>query len=355
MALFLGLAALIWAIGWMMRTPQQARWLMIGLLYVVIVAALILLPRGAPLRETLGGSAANWLALGALVAMGFAYSAALKRVKARVRPENLPVDAADPAAPQPAPGPLSDGEIDRYARHIVLREVGGPGQRALKEASVLVIGAGGLGAPVLQYLAAAGVGTIGVIDDDVVTADNLQRQVIHTDRRVGMPKVFSAEQAMKGLNPYIDVRPYNRRLEEAIARDLVADYGLVLDGSDNFDTRYLANRVCAAAGVPLIAGAIAQWEGQISLYDTARGTPCFECVFPERPAPGLVPTCAEAGVIGPLPGVVGALMALEAVKHIAGAGTGLGGAMLIFDGLHGETRRMTLARRPDCAVCAAAS
>jgi len=353
MTLFLTLATIILIGGWLTRTPMQARWLMIGLVYVVIVAALILLPEGAPLRATLGGEAAAWLALGALVAMGLAYSAVLRRLRARVLPENRPVDPENPAAAPPPRGPMSDGELDRYARHIILREVGGPGQKALKTARVLVIGAGGLGAPVLQYLAAAGVGTIGVIDDDTVSADNLQRQVIHTDARIGMPKVFSAEAAIRALNPYVTVRPYHRRLREDIAADLLADYDLVLDGSDNFDTRYLVNRACAAAGRPLIAGAIAQWEGQISLYDPTRGTPCFECVFPDRPAPGLVPSCAEAGVIGPLPGVVGSMMALEAVKHIAAAGTPLAGEMLIFDGLHGETRKMRLARRPDCPVCGA--
>lgn len=351
MALFIGIAALIWIIGWIMKTPHQARWYMIGLLYVIVVALVVVLPPGTPLRQALGGSAANWLTLGALVAIGFGYSVVLRRVRARVRPENRPVDPDDPAAPQPSVGPLSDGELERYARHIVLREVGGPGQKALKDASVLVIGAGGLGAPALQYLAAAGAGTIGVIDDDVVAASNLQRQVIHSDRTIGMPKVFSAEQAMKGLNPYVTVRPYNRRLTDAIATELVAEYDLVLDGSDNFDTRYLVNRACTAAGTPLVAGAIAQWEGQLSLYDPATGTPCYQCIFPEAPAPGLAPSCAEAGVIGPLPGVVGAMMALEAIKHITGAGATLAGQMLIYDGLWGETRRVTLAAREDCPVC----
>ncbi len=354
MALFLLCAGLIWAIGWKMAVPRQARWHMIGLLYVIVVALVVVLPEDTALSRALGGSAATWLVLGALVAIGFGYSLFLQWLKARVRPENLPVDATDPAAPQPAKGPLSDGEIERYARHIVLREVGGPGQRSLKDAKVLVIGAGGLGAPALQYLAAAGVGTIGVIDDDIVSASNLQRQVIHSDRTIDMPKVFSAEAAMKGLNPFITVRPYNRRFDDTVAQDLVRDYDLVLDGSDNFDTRYRANAACVAARVPLIAGAIAQWEGQVGLYDPARGTPCFACVFPQAPAPGLAPSCAEAGVIGPLPGVVGSMMALEAVKHVTGAGRTLKSQLLIFDGLHGETRTMATAPRPGCPVCGGA-
>jgi len=348
MALFLTLAAAIWGVGWLMQTPHQARWLLIGLLYVLTVAVLIVLPPGSGLRAALGGSAANWLSLGALVALGFGYSRVLRRVRACVRPETRPAEPPD-ATPD---GPLGDGELDRYARQIVLRELGGTGQMALKRARVLVIGAGGLGAPVLQYLSAAGVGTIGVIDDDTVEPSNLQRQVIHSDRTTGMPKVFSAEAAMKGLNPYITVRPYHRRFTAEIAAELVGEYDLVIDGSDNFDTRYLANRVCAAAGVPLVAGAIAQWEGQVSLYDPAHGMPCFECVFPEAPAAGLAPSCAEAGVVGPLPGVVGAIMALEAIKHVARAGETLAGTMLVFDGLYGESRKIALSRREDCPVCA---
>jgi molybdopterin/thiamine biosynthesis adenylyltransferase len=201
------------------------------------------------------------------------------------------------------------------------------------------------------YLAGAGVGTIGVIDDDVVDHTNLQRQIIHADPRIGMAKVQSADIAMKALNPFITVRPYERRLTEEIAAELLADYDLVLDGSDNFDTRYLVNRVCAQGGVPLIAAAITQWEGQISLYDPARGGPCYACVFPVRPADGLVPTCAEAGVAAPLPGILGAMMAMEAVKQITGAGEGLMGRLVIHDALYGETRSITVKSRADCKVC----
>ena len=219
---------------------------------------------------------------------------------------------------------------------------------------MLVIGAGGLGAPVLQYLAAAGVGTIGLIDDDLVDNSNLQRQVIHTDARIGMPKVHSAAEAMAALNPFVTVRPYQRRLTDAIAGELFDDYDLVLDGSDNFDTRYLVNRTCAQKGVPLVAAALTQWEGQISLYDPANGTPCYECIFPERPAPGLVPSCAEAGIVGPLPGIVGSMMAVEAIKAITGAGEGLRGRMMIHDALFAETRVLAMKPRADCPVCGTA-
>lgn len=356
MTLFLAMSALIWGIGWKMGAPRQARWLLIGLLYVLIVALLVVLPRGSGLRAMLGGSAGNWLALGALVGLGFLYSMGLQRLRAMVRPENRAPDDTPPAAPEPAgDGPLTDAELDRYARHIMLRELGGPGQRALRRARVLVIGAGGLGAPVLQYLTAAGVGMIGVIDDDTVSLSNLQRQVIFGTDDIGRPKVFAARDAMARLNPLVTVRCYNRRLTPDIAAELAGDYDLVIDGSDNFDTRDMVNRACVAAGVPLVSGAIAQWEGQVGVYAPSRGGPCYACVFPQAPAPGSAPSCAEAGVIGPLPGVVGSMMAAEAVKLIAGAGTPLIGRLVIFDALEGESRGIHAACRPDCAVCGATS
>jgi molybdopterin/thiamine biosynthesis adenylyltransferase len=279
------------------------------------------------------------------VALVLGYRALLGRLQSRAKAadsERVPVKAG---------GTFSETELDRYARHIVLRELGGPGQKQLKQAKVLVIGAGGLGAPALQYLAAAGVGTIGVIDDDVVDNGNLQRQVIHRDANIGVPKVFSAAEAMKAQNPYVDVRPYNRRLTEDISAELMKDYDLVLDGTDNFETRYLANRMAVEAGKPLISGALSQWEGQLSVFHPADATPCYQCIFPQAPDPGLAPSCAEAGVLGPLPGVVGAMMAVEAIKVIVGTGQPLLGEMMIYDALWGETRKIALKRRPDCPVC----
>jgi molybdopterin/thiamine biosynthesis adenylyltransferase len=255
-----------------------------------------------------------------------------------------------PEAPKPA-GSFSDAEVQRYARHILLREIGGAGQKRLKAARVLVVGAGGLGSPALLYLAGAGVGTISVIDDDVVEGSNLQRQIIHADQRIGMPKVFSAEIAMRALNPFIAVKPYNRKLTEDIALDLIADHDLVLDGTDDLDTRYLVNRSCVTAAVPLISGALTQWEGQLGLYDPSRGGPCYACVFPTRPDAELIPTCAEAGVAAPLPGIIGAMMAMEAVKHLTGAGETVRGRLMIHDALYAETRVITTKRRPDCHVC----
>lgn len=246
---------------------------------------------------------------------------------------------------------LSPTELDRYARHIMLREIGGPGQKKLRKTKVLVVGAGGLGAPVLQYLAAAGVGTIGVIDDDTVSLSNLQRQVLFDEGQLGKPKVFAAQQRLKLLNPFVTVLPYNRRLTADIAEDLFTEYDLVLDGTDSFAARQIINAACAATKTPLVWGAISQWEGQVTVFDPASGAPCFQCVFPKPPAEGQAPTCAEAGVVGALPGVIGSLMATEAIKLITGAGTVLKGELLIFDALEGQTRKIRIKRDPGCEVC----
>ena len=344
MFLVLGLAALIWGLGTALRIPQNARWLMLGLLFVAVMFVHVVLPAGHPLRLATGESPALWLMLGAAVALILGYRWILNRVKEQAK--TIEEDRV-----QAASGPFSDTELNRYARHIVLREIGGSGQKALKDARVLVIGAGGLGAPALQYLGAAGVGQIGVIDDDAVENANLQRQVIHTDARIGMPKVFSAQDALTAQNPFVTIRPYHRRLTEEIAEPLFAEYDVILDGTDNFDTRYLSNRIAAGLGKPLISGALTQWEGQISVFDPAHGAPCYECVFPKAPDPSLAPSCAEAGVLGPLPGVIGAMMAVETVKLITEAGSVLRGQMLIYDALYAETRLIRLKRRVDCPIC----
>ncbi|WP_068306545.1 HesA/MoeB/ThiF family protein [Pararhodobacter sp. CCB-MM2] len=345
MLTILVLAAVLTALGWVFGVPMRLRLAGLGLIWLAMVVAHLVLPEGAPFRAATGGDVRPWLVLALLALAVFGYRAMLKalRKRAAIREAETMPETKKPL--------FSEAELNRYARHMMLREVGGPGQRRLKEAKVLVIGAGGLGAPALLYLAAAGVGTIGVVDDDSVESSNLQRQIIHSDLTVGMPKVFSAQEQMEALNPFITVKPYHRRLDETAAEALFAEYDLILDGTDNFDTRYMANRVAARLGKALVAAAITQWEGQISVYDPARGGPCYECVFPERPAPGLVPSCAEAGVIAPLPGVLGAMMAMEAVKLITGAGESLRGAMLIYDGLYAETRRIGLKPRADCPVC----
>ncbi|MEP2641302.1 molybdopterin-synthase adenylyltransferase MoeB [Roseobacter sp.] len=344
MFLVLLMAAGLWGLGAMMGAPRATRLTMIGLLYVGVLIIQVTLPDGSPLRMATGQSPALWLILGGFGVLVMGYRQILVRLRGRAQQGE--------ATAQDTPKPrFSDTELNRYARHIVLREIGGPGQTRLKNAKVLVIGAGGLGAPALQYLAAAGVGTIGVIDDDHVENANLQRQVIHKDQAIGTPKVFSAQAEMIAQNPYVTVRPYHRRLTDDIAQDLFADYDVILDGTDNFDTRYLANRVAVLLKKPLISGALSQWEGQLSVFDPARGAPCYQCIFPQAPAPELAPSCAQAGVVGPLPGVIGAMMAMEAIKIITDAGTALRGQMVIYDALYGESRTIGIAPRPDCPIC----
>ncbi|CUH54338.1 HesA/MoeB/ThiF family protein [Shimia marina] len=346
MLLVLAMAAGLWAIGWIMGAPKSARWAMIALLYMAVVGVQIGFPVEHPLVIATGGSLAMWLLLGGAVALVLAYSSMLQRLRRRADANQAVQGQEDNAQAL-----FSDTELNRYARHIVLREVGGLGQKKLKDAKVLVVGAGGLGSPVLLYLAAAGVGRIGVVDDDVVDNSNLQRQVIHKDAAIGTPKVLSAAEAMVAQNPYVEVVPYPRRLTVEDAEEIIGEYDLVLDGTDNFDTRYLVNEICVAQGKPLISGALSQWEGQLSVFDPANGAPCYQCIFPQAPAPGMAPSCAEAGVIGPLPGVVGTMMAAEAIKVITGAGAALRGEMMIYDALWGETRKIGLKPRAACPVC----
>ncbi|MCF6234470.1 MAG: HesA/MoeB/ThiF family protein [Rhodobacteraceae bacterium] len=343
MGLVFALGAMLWGVGMLVGAGRRLRFGMLAVLFGGVVLMQLVLPDGHGARVATGGSAGPWLLLWGLIGIGLVYAGGVRALKRRAR-----VAGADTGA---RPGVFSERELDRYARHIVLREIGGPGQKRLKQARVLVVGAGGLGAPALLYLAAAGVGTIGVIDDDEVENSNLQRQVIHRVDTIGMPKVFSAKRAMKAQNPDIEVRAYHRRLDEGNATELFGDYDVILDGTDNFATRYLVNRFAVETGKPLISGALSQWEGQLSVFDPAKGGPCYQCIFPEAPADGLGPSCAEAGVIGPLPGVVGAMMALEAIKLITGAGAGLRGEMLIYDGLFGESRKLTLKQRENCPVC----
>lgn len=347
MGVVLAMAAALWGVGWLMGAPVRARLVMLLLLYAAVLLVQVALPEAHPLRVGTGGSPAPWLMLGGAVALVLAYREGLRRLRARAEAVE---DAREADAPKPA-GTFSGEELERYARHITLREVGGPGQKKLKQAKVLVVGAGGLGSPVLLYLAAAGVGRIGVIDHDEVDLTNLQRQIIHTDQSQGMPKVFSARERMLALNPHVDVRPYHRELTAEIAEDLFAEYDLIVDGTDSWSIRALINRAAIATGKPVVSGAISAWEGQVTIYDPARGAPCMACVFPEAPAPGMAATCSETGVIGALPGVIGAMMAGEVVKLIAGAGEPLRGRMLIYDALYAEIRLIKMARNENCPVC----
>lgn len=345
MLLVFAMAGALWGVGALMGAPRSTRVTMLLGLYFGVLIIQVTLPAGNPLRLATGESPELWMILGGFGLIAVGYRRGLRALRARAD------EREDTSAPQTAKPGFSEAELNRYARHIVLREIGGPGQKRLKEARVLVIGAGGLGAPALQYLAAAGVGTIGVIDDDKVENANLQRQVIHKDQSIGTPKVFSAQAEMTAQNPHVTVRPYNRRLTEEIAAELFAEYEVILDGTDNFETRYLANRIAVEQHKPLISGALSQWEGQLSVFDPAYGAPCYQCIFPQAPAAELAPSCAEAGVLGPLPGVIGAMMAAEAIKVITDAGTPLRGQMVIYDALYGESRSIAIAPRADCPVC----
>lgn len=245
---------------------------------------------------------------------------------------------------------LSNDEVARYSRHLIMPEVGMGGQRKLKAARALCIGAGGLGSPVALYLAAAGVGTIGIVDFDEVDFSNLQRQIIHGTPDVGRSKLASAKSRLNALNPEVEVVAHELALSSQNALALFADYDFVVDGTDNFPTRYLVNDACVLSGKPNVYGSIFRFEGQASVFAAADG-PCYRCMFPEPPPPGLVPSCAEGGVLGILPGVVGTLQATEAVKLILGAGEPLVGRFLLFDALKLRFRELTVRKDPDCPVC----
>ena len=350
MIVVFSMAATIWGIGAAMRTPFQARWIMLGLLFVAVLALHVVLPDGHPLREGTGGSAALWLLIAGGAGVIFLYFRGLTYIRQRVSPTD-----ATPADVATRSQTMGEVELERYARHIVLREIGGPGQTKLKKARVLVVGAGGLGSPVLQYLAAAGVGTLGIIDDDRVDHTNLQRQTIHRDSATGLPKTRSAEESIHALNPYVTVHPYTRKLTEEIAEALFEDYDLIIDATDNQAARRLINRTAVGLGLPVVQGAITQWEGQVAIWDPSFGGPCYECVFPEDPTAEQALSCAEAGVVGSLPGIIGTIMATEAIKRITGAGTPLIGHMLIYDALDAETRKIAVKRRKGCPVCGSAA
>ncbi|AHG00157.1 adenylyltransferase [Halostagnicola larsenii XH-48] len=255
---------------------------------------------------------------------------------------------------------LDATQLDRYSRHVIMDEVGPEGQKRLLEGSVLVVGAGGLGSPAIQYLAAAGVGRIGIVDDDVVERSNLQRQIIHADGDVGIPKVESAASYVDALNPDIDVETYETRLTTETVDDIADSYDIVLDASDNFATRYLLNDYCALTGTALSHGAIYRFEGQITTFtnadpatgdDSGREQPCYRCLFPEAPEPGTVPDCATTGVLGVLPGTVGCIQATEVVKYFLGKGDLLEGRLLMYDAMDMTFETIEIRQNPDCPVC----
>ncbi|MEO7712550.1 MAG: molybdopterin-synthase adenylyltransferase MoeB [Gemmatimonadaceae bacterium] len=245
---------------------------------------------------------------------------------------------------------LSPAEVQRYSRHLILPQVERPGQQRLKAARVLVIGAGGLGSPVALYLAAAGIGTLGLVDFDVVDVSNLQRQVLHGTSDVGRLKLDSARDRLHDVNPHVHVETYPTRLTSANALEIIGDYDIVVDGTDNFATRYLTNDACVLLGKPNVYGSIFRFEGQASVFSTVGG-PCYRCLFPEPPPPGMVPSCAEGGVLGVLPGMIGTIQAAETLKLALGTGTTLAGRLLLVDALTMEFRTVKLRKDPACPAC----
>jgi adenylyltransferase/sulfurtransferase len=251
---------------------------------------------------------------------------------------------------------FTEDEIQRYARHILLPEIGGTGQAALRAARVLIVGAGGLGSPVLLYLAAAGIGTLGLVDDDLVELSNLQRQIAHGTADLGTPKVRSALAAARAINPLVTLTAHDTRLSATNAAALIAGYDLVCDGTDNFATRALVAEACYRHGKTLVSAAVLRFEGQLAVFrPEGAGTPCYRCLYPAMPPAGLVPSCAEAGVLGAVTGVMGTLQATEALKEILGIGETLSGRLLMWDALAARFHTVTLRRDPDCPLCGAAA
>jgi len=285
-----------------------------------------------------------------LAAAGYAHLASVDGGFARWAAEGLPTARPDPVDPSP------DADFhQRYSRHLRLPEVGEAGQRKLQSARVAMVGAGGLGSPAAFYLAAAGVGTLVLADDDVVDRSNLQRQILHTDARIGMSKVASARVALLALNPQVQVELLEERITADNVERLIGSANVVLDGADNFPVRYLLNDACVKLGKPLVYGAVHRFEGQLSVFDAGRQrgiAPCYRCLFPQPPPPEAAPNCSESGVLGVLPGVIGLLQATEAVKLVLGIGEPLSGRLLHFDALGLRFRETRLSADPDCAVCA---
>ena len=249
------------------------------------------------------------------------------------------------------PMEFTDKQIERYSRHIILQEVGGKGQKKLTASKVFIIGAGGLGSPSALYLAAAGIGTIGLIDGDVVDLSNLQRQILHTTQSIGRQKVESGREMLAAINPDVTIKTYPMTLNAENILDLIQDYDVVLDGSDNFTTRYLVNDACFFARKPLISGSIFRFEGQLTTLKPREGFPCYRCLYAEPPPAGLVPNCQEAGVLGVLAGTIGTLQAAEAIKEIVGIGTSLAGFILIYDALEMTFRKTRIPKDPSCPLC----
>ena len=339
---FLSLLIFAWFLAGYLGMSQNLRAIYVGILLAGILGALVLIPETHSFSIRMGGWA-PWATISFIFGVAFLFRLFISALRNKSNEIYFAdVQEADE---------FSNHELERYSRHIILRELGGLGQRRIKDSKVLIIGAGGLGAPIIQYLAASGVGTIGIIDHDKVSLSNLQRQIIYLTNQVGEQKVFSAADAIYKLNSNVNVRPYNRRLNSEIAEEIFSEYDVIVDGTDNFETRYIANAAATRIKKPLVSGALSQWEGQVSVFAPHQGGPCYACVFPTPPKDGLALTCSEGGVFSPLPGVVGSVMAVETLKILSQSGETLLGQMFIYDGLRGESRKIKLKPIKKCPVC----
>ena len=260
------------------------------------------------------------------------------------------IAGGSPSAASEPEATLGNEEVLRYSRHLIIPEVGMKGQKQLKAARVLCIGAGGLGSPLCLYLTAAGVGTIGIVDFDTVDVTNLQRQILHTTADIGRPKIDSARETLEAINPHVKIETHSLRLSSENALELIGKYDIIVDGTDNFATRYLVNDACVLLGKPYVYGSIFRFDGQVTVFDSLRG-PCYRCLYPAPPPPGLVPNCAEGGVLGVLPGIIGSLQAIETIKLIIGQGDSLVGRLMLFDALQLKFRELKLKKDPDCPIC----
>ena len=310
--------------------------------YIFIFLTIFFLPENNPVRLTLGVSLNEWISISFVFLVILGYIVVLKKIKTR----NIVKYSSNSSKKN-----MSDVEIERYARHLVLKDIGGQGQQRLRNAKVLVVGAGGLGNPVSMYLAGAGIGTIGIIDNDVVSLSNLQRQILYREHDVGKSKVFATQKNILEINPHIQIKPYNRLLDSRNAQKLISEYDIIIDGSDNLKTRHLVNFACVKEKKPLISGAISQWEGQISLFDPSKNYPCYSCIFPESDKENLTRSCADVGVLSSLPGVIGSLMAVEAIKEITAVGDSLRGKLFLYDAMSCKTIKIQAERNKNCKVC----
>ena len=338
----LSFLVLVWLIARHFGVSQNLRAVSVFIILIFILGTLFIIPETNSFSIVMGGWA-PWATISFLFCITFLFRLFIDVLRNKSKDVYLSdVKEADE---------FSNHELERYSRHILLKELGGLGQRRIKDSSVLIIGAGGLGAPVIQYLAASGVGTIGIIDHDKVSLSNLQRQVIYPAKQVGEQKVFSAADAIYQLNSNVNVRPYNRRLNSEIAEEIFSEYDVVVDGTDNFETRYISNSAAVITKKYLVSGALSQWEGQVSVYAPHKGGPCYACVFPSPPKDDLALTCSEGGVFSPLPGVIGSVMAVETLKILSHSGNTLLGQMFIYDSLKGESRKIKINPSKTCPIC----